>query len=404
MADSFSTTETDWQGVDDDPTAGSNNLVKSGGVFDDAVAPFSVITMQTFEGGAYKNENDKVVFAALATSFKYLHIDNIQCFKRITVSNTHSYGVYKTFVTDSNDNILETYEMSERVTYNIDVTTLSASAQKLYVSSIDQVPNVTAVGNKVALMTEYKDYVDGEDFSALFRQGFYTIDNETNKAVWADHTGFKCYCIENLSNYAKVYYDGRVRGGAHQIITDANDNVLWSSQDNSLTSILVSDYPGAAKFYFSNEKTVREEILTDMAADEAQYAIHLLEKGAKLSSYYQDKNVYYRVTDYKSGEIIDTNYNGEAYLVKSTATDYILNSYLVEEKYGESYYETEEIPYQLIDIYIAENMTKNDRFSVVSKIVGWGFKLQYAIIFIMLGALIGLITLLCFLYFDLSIS
>ncbi len=155
---------------------------------------------------------------------------------------------------------------------------------------------------------------------------------------------------------------------------------------------------GYYKFYFSNEKTVREEILTDMAADEAQYAIHLLEKGAKLSSYYQDKNVYYRVTDYKSGEIIDTNYNGEAYLVESTATDYILNSYLVEEKYGESYYETEEIPYQLIDIYIAENMTKNDRFSVVSKIVGWGFKLQYAIIFIMLGALIGLITLLCFLY------
>lgn len=34
MADTFSTTESDWQGIDDEPTAGSNNLVKSGGVFD----------------------------------------------------------------------------------------------------------------------------------------------------------------------------------------------------------------------------------------------------------------------------------------------------------------------------------------------------------------------------------
>ena len=33
MADSFSTTKVDWQGVDDEPTAGSKNLVKSGGSF-----------------------------------------------------------------------------------------------------------------------------------------------------------------------------------------------------------------------------------------------------------------------------------------------------------------------------------------------------------------------------------
>ena len=32
MSDSFNTTEANWQGVDDEPTAGSNNLVKSGGV------------------------------------------------------------------------------------------------------------------------------------------------------------------------------------------------------------------------------------------------------------------------------------------------------------------------------------------------------------------------------------
>ena len=34
MSDAFSTTEGDWQGVDDVPTAGSNNLVKSSGVYE----------------------------------------------------------------------------------------------------------------------------------------------------------------------------------------------------------------------------------------------------------------------------------------------------------------------------------------------------------------------------------
>ena len=34
MSDTFNTTPANWQGVDDEPTAGSNNLVKSGGVAD----------------------------------------------------------------------------------------------------------------------------------------------------------------------------------------------------------------------------------------------------------------------------------------------------------------------------------------------------------------------------------
>ena len=33
MSTNWSITENDWQGVDDEPTAGSDNLVKSGGVY-----------------------------------------------------------------------------------------------------------------------------------------------------------------------------------------------------------------------------------------------------------------------------------------------------------------------------------------------------------------------------------
>jgi hypothetical protein len=37
MSDTFNTTVANWQGVDDEPTAGSDNLVKSGGVFTDII-------------------------------------------------------------------------------------------------------------------------------------------------------------------------------------------------------------------------------------------------------------------------------------------------------------------------------------------------------------------------------
>lgn len=41
MSQTFSTTESDWQGVDDEPTAGSNNLVESGGVWKSVGTPIS---------------------------------------------------------------------------------------------------------------------------------------------------------------------------------------------------------------------------------------------------------------------------------------------------------------------------------------------------------------------------
>jgi len=51
MADSFTTDVTQWQGVDDTPTAGSNNLVKSGGVYEE-VSQLD-IKVSKISGGSY---------------------------------------------------------------------------------------------------------------------------------------------------------------------------------------------------------------------------------------------------------------------------------------------------------------------------------------------------------------
>lgn len=50
MSDTFNTTPANWQGVDDEPTAGSDNLVKSGGVYHSVTTPLKAISDVRFIG------------------------------------------------------------------------------------------------------------------------------------------------------------------------------------------------------------------------------------------------------------------------------------------------------------------------------------------------------------------
>lgn len=155
---------------------------------------------------------------------------------------------------------------------------------------------------------------------------------------------------------------------------------------------------GYYKFYFSNEKTVKEEILTDMAFSEADYIDLLIDEGMNLETYYEDKNVFYLVTDIGSGKTVHTNYKGESYIVSGRSTYHYYNEYEVTDENGNTYWEGEAIPTYDITVYVAEDMKHNDRFSVMAKIVEIGFNLRYSMIFIAIAALIILITVLCFLY------
>ena len=77
---------------------------------------------------------------------------------------------------------------------------------------------------------------------------------------------------------------------------------------------------GYYKFYFSTAETVTQEILTDMAERETRYICTLLDKGTDLKSYYKDKNIFYTLTGPETGEIIDSNYSGEEYLIATTGS------------------------------------------------------------------------------------
>ena len=154
---------------------------------------------------------------------------------------------------------------------------------------------------------------------------------------------------------------------------------------------------GYYKFYFSTAETVTQEILTDMAERETRYICTLLDKGTDLKSYYKDKNIFYTLTGPETGEIIDSNYSGEEYLIATTGSYFQYNE-VNEEKYGEVISHVTEEHIADIDLYVAKNMTKNDLFSVTAKIIDIGFKLRFVTVFIFIGAFIGFIVLLCYLY------
>ena len=154
---------------------------------------------------------------------------------------------------------------------------------------------------------------------------------------------------------------------------------------------------GMYKFYFSDATALKEEILSDMAHNEAYHIHNMLEWGDDLEDYYRNKNVYYKVVFDNSGEVL-TNYNGEAYIGYGKSSHYKYKDYTTIDKYGDEVWEHEQTHLGEIEVFIAKDMHKNDIFSAVAKIVEIGYSLRYAMVFIALGSLAVFIYLLCFLY------
>ena len=162
---------------------------------------------------------------------------------------------------------------------------------------------------------------------------------------------------------------------------------------SSVITLLMVKY----QFYFSNEKTVKSEILTDMANREASYISYRLDHSMNLADYYSDKNVFYQVVDL-DGEVFVSNYKGEKYIASGLTEYYEYVEHAETDEDGNSYYTGEEIYKGNIKVFIPENMTHNDTFSLVAKIVEIGFNLKYFAILIATLSCIFAITLICFLF------
>ena len=107
---------------------------------------------------------------------------------------------------------------------------------------------------------------------------------------------------------------------------------------SSVITLLMVKY----QFYFSNEKTVKSEILTDMANREASYISYRLDHSMNLADYNSDKNVFYEVVDL-DGEVFVSNYKGEKYIASGLTEYYEYVEHAETDEDGNVYYTGEEI-------------------------------------------------------------
>lgn len=149
------------------------------------------------------------------------------------------------------------------------------------------------------------------------------------------------------------------------------------------------------KFYFSNEETVKREVMTDMADNEAIFTADMWYwSNENLSDYYSDKNVYYEIFDIRNQEIAESNFENQPYIAKGEYTlQANINKSRINPETGEVIWYSDAEDVAKATVYVAENMTMNDRFSVTLKIIEFGFKYEYFAIIIMIFSLGLLITL-----------
>lgn len=142
-----------------------------------------------------------------------------------------------------------------------------------------------------------------------------------------------------------------------------------------LSTVAVA-FMGYFDFYVNSAEKLERKILGDMAQGECYILAGYVDlERENLPYYYEDTNLYFTVEDSNGKDIVST-YDGQKIVV------------------AEQYYTDNEI----FTIYVADEMTKTDEYSVARFFITTGHKLRYAMIFFALFSLIGFIVLLCYLY------
>lgn len=156
----------------------------------------------------------------------------------------------------------------------------------------------------------------------------------------------------------------------------------------SVVSIAIMGY---MNFYFETKQDIKNEILGGLAQNEIYNTARKWAKGMDLEKYYANKNIYYTISTAYGG-VLETNYNGEKYIVASeTEETFEYEQYM----YGHTDSSVQPIN---IKIYVSESMKKIDTFSVVNRLIEIGYKLRYWFIVFTVLSVIAIIVLLCFLY------
>ncbi len=141
-------------------------------------------------------------------------------------------------------------------------------------------------------------------------------------------------------------------------------------------SVAAVAFMGYFDFYINSAEKLERDILGSIAQSDCYVLAGYVDlERENIPYYFEDSNVYFSI-EKANGENILTTYKGEKIIT------------------AEQYYTEDEI----YTIYVADEMTKTDKYSVVRNLVSTGHKLRYAMVFFGLFALIAFIVLLSYLY------
>lgn len=132
---------------------------------------------------------------------------------------------------------------------------------------------------------------------------------------------------------------------------------------------------GYFNFYFTSSESIEQDLLGDMALSEAHNIAVLYDLERDLEYNYAGSNIFYTI-EKPDGETVVSNYKGE-------------NIVAAEQFYGEDYIYT---------VYVKDEMTKTDKFSVIRNFIKIGYTLRYAFGFFALFSLVAFIVIMCYLY------
>ena len=132
---------------------------------------------------------------------------------------------------------------------------------------------------------------------------------------------------------------------------------------------------GYFNFYFTSRESIEQDLLGDMALSEAHHIAVLYDLERDLDYNYAGSNIFYTI-ETNDGSTVVSNYNGEDIVA-------------AEQYYDDDYVYT---------VYVADQMTKTDKFSVIRNFISIGYTLRYAFGFFVIFSLIAFIIIMCYLY------
>ena len=151
--------------------------------------------------------------------------------------------------------------------------------------------------------------------------------------------------------------------------------------------------------YTKTRDEIRTDIMENRIGNGHIYNIlEVYENGQSVENYCDEQRIYYTIEDYRNGDVFESNYTGQSFLVQKrrlNLTTYEERAY--EDENGDMHWTSIEKSPINITVYIPrEALSGNGQLLV--NVVDTAFTLRYAVLVILGVSVVVLIVLLCYLY------